>query len=488
MFNNCNSLQNINIRAWDTSSMTNIGNLFYNCSSLTHMDLSGWDTRHVTRTDGMFNGCSVITKIDMNTCNTRAVTNMDNMFNGCSSLEILDISNFNTSGSPTTSGMFSNCILLKNIGAIYCNNNTLNVLSTQLATDMPLVSGINIYLENTNIDGLPTLNNNWTFKQQKINTESIYLPIPLRMKGDKVDILYWDDAMHQYRIIKQVTANRRVNSSITNRVGVETFNPDLYIRSTTPSTIWDDKINLKATVPFTEYYETDVNVSYLAYRFSTVNSFAYKADIKFDRGDYIEALIDLSTCTTDNVDILSVGELIDYEQNMNKIVFKYSPSIQILQIIVYEVDNATPITYNKTLNKNILLLRLDKTGIYVNDRKVSYFNDQLTYNNCINGLSEIRNMEVGQVQDHYSEAYYKWIRIIRNIQDGDLNYNYYYQTVAGNEDENGITIESDNLDIGNKIRLYEIKAKDGEILGELQEDGTYKIEISSTSAFTSFEE
>ena len=67
MFSGCSSLKSINLSSFDTSSVTNMLNLFYNCSSLTSIDVS---------------------------FNTSNVMYLQSMLPGCSSLESIDISNF----------------------------------------------------------------------------------------------------------------------------------------------------------------------------------------------------------------------------------------------------------------------------------------------------------------------------------------------------------------------------------------------------------
>ena len=42
--------------------------MFQNCSSLETLDLSGWNTINVTNIDGMFSGCSSLRTIKMIGC------------------------------------------------------------------------------------------------------------------------------------------------------------------------------------------------------------------------------------------------------------------------------------------------------------------------------------------------------------------------------------------------------------------------------------
>ena len=46
-FQNCTSLQSLDISNWDTSSVTTLYATFQNCSSLQSLDISNWDTSKV---------------------------------------------------------------------------------------------------------------------------------------------------------------------------------------------------------------------------------------------------------------------------------------------------------------------------------------------------------------------------------------------------------------------------------------------------------
>ena len=85
---------------------------------LTKIDLSGWDTSNITDMGNMFDGCSLLTSLDVSKFNTDNVTNMGQMFNGCSSLTSLDVSSFNTSKVNSYSSfqsMFTGCSYLKSL-------------------------------------------------------------------------------------------------------------------------------------------------------------------------------------------------------------------------------------------------------------------------------------------------------------------------------------------------------------------------------------
>ena len=80
MFNNCSSLQTLDLSSFDTSNVTNMGRTFGFCSSLQTLDLSSFDTSNVTDMGSMFMGCNKLTSLDLSGWNTSNVTNMSSMF------------------------------------------------------------------------------------------------------------------------------------------------------------------------------------------------------------------------------------------------------------------------------------------------------------------------------------------------------------------------------------------------------------------------
>jgi surface protein len=89
MFRGCTELTTIgNVSNWDTSSLTNIYNMFYNCYGLTSLDLSGWDTSEVTDMTEMFYNCYNLITLDLSDWDMGKVTSTYsyNMFYGCTSL------------------------------------------------------------------------------------------------------------------------------------------------------------------------------------------------------------------------------------------------------------------------------------------------------------------------------------------------------------------------------------------------------------------
>jgi len=115
MFQNCSSLITLDISNWDTGNVIQMSSMFQNCSSLITLDISNWDTGNVIQMSSMFQGCSALTSINLSNWNTKNVGDMSHMFSGCSLLEYLDVSKWDVSSLYGTMEMFKDCSLLKTI-------------------------------------------------------------------------------------------------------------------------------------------------------------------------------------------------------------------------------------------------------------------------------------------------------------------------------------------------------------------------------------
>ena len=87
MFAGCNLLTNLNLTNFDTSKATSLTSMFYYCQSLESLDLSNFDTSSATEMTNMFTGAKNLKVIYVsNKWNTSNVTNTGNMFGFCTSL------------------------------------------------------------------------------------------------------------------------------------------------------------------------------------------------------------------------------------------------------------------------------------------------------------------------------------------------------------------------------------------------------------------
>ena len=109
MFYNCNKLNSIDFSKFGASSVINISYLFYGCSSLETINLQNFEVTEVINMVGVFERCSLVNSIDLSKFDTKKVENMDSMFSGCSSLYLLNLSNFETPALMSMNNMFYDC-------------------------------------------------------------------------------------------------------------------------------------------------------------------------------------------------------------------------------------------------------------------------------------------------------------------------------------------------------------------------------------------
>ena len=128
MFYNCSKLQTLDLSSFNTASVTDMSNMFYGCAGLGTLDLSGFSTSSVTTMNSMFRECSSLQSLDLSGFNTSSVTNMSYMFSACTGLETVDLSGLNTSGVTTMTYMFQKCTGLQTLD--------LRDLNTSSVTDM----------------------------------------------------------------------------------------------------------------------------------------------------------------------------------------------------------------------------------------------------------------------------------------------------------------------------------------------------------------
>lgn len=111
---------------FDTSKVTNMGNMFAGCHSLKTLDLSSLNTENVSGMDSTFIGCSSLESIDLSNFNMSNVSSMTSTFGECTSLETLDLSNRSFNRLSNMHYTFNNCSSLE-----YINLSDLNMYNIQ---------------------------------------------------------------------------------------------------------------------------------------------------------------------------------------------------------------------------------------------------------------------------------------------------------------------------------------------------------------------
>ena len=157
LFNECNKLKEIKgINKLNTNKVTNMTGLFDNCHILEKLDLSNFNTENVQDMSYMFNNCRKLKEIKgINKLNTNKVIAMNTMFQACYELEYLDLSNFNTENVTNMSYMFNECNKLKEIKGINkFKNNKVTSMNTMFQKCYELV---NLDLSNFNTENVTNM-------------------------------------------------------------------------------------------------------------------------------------------------------------------------------------------------------------------------------------------------------------------------------------------------------------------------------------------
>ena len=133
---------------FDTSQVTDMGNMFNGCENLTQLDVSGFDTSQVTNMAIMFNGCANLKSLDAGNFETGQVTDMSWMFSECYSLSELNLNGFDTSQVTNMRCMFQYCINLMELD--------LSSFDTGRVTDMTAMFSSCNNLSELNISSFDT--------------------------------------------------------------------------------------------------------------------------------------------------------------------------------------------------------------------------------------------------------------------------------------------------------------------------------------------
>ena len=147
MFRSTNIIQ-LDIIKFDTSSITNVYNMFYDCRSLISLNLKNFNTTFIESMQSMFKSCYLLISLDLSHFDTSLVTSMQSMFEDCGSLISLNLENFNTSSVNSMNSMFSGCKSLQSLN--------LNNFITSSVKNMGYMFGYCYSLASLNIDNFNT--------------------------------------------------------------------------------------------------------------------------------------------------------------------------------------------------------------------------------------------------------------------------------------------------------------------------------------------
>ena len=128
MFSRCWNLSSLDISVFNTSNVTDMSAMFFQCLGLTSLDLSSFNTSNVTKMNGMFSYSDNLTSIDLSSFNTTNVFDMSEMFKRCSSLTSLDLSHFNTSNVISMMNLFNSCSSLTSLNLSGLNTSNVTMM------------------------------------------------------------------------------------------------------------------------------------------------------------------------------------------------------------------------------------------------------------------------------------------------------------------------------------------------------------------------
>ncbi len=117
-FDECESLQYIDMNSWDVSNLTDMSYMFATCTSLQEAKMDNWDVSNLEYTTYAFLGCSSLKEIDINSWDVSNVINVCAMFSGCTSLTSIDLSNWTLDIENEEfeyRGMFYDCSSLEEV-------------------------------------------------------------------------------------------------------------------------------------------------------------------------------------------------------------------------------------------------------------------------------------------------------------------------------------------------------------------------------------
>ena len=234
LFNKCKKLKEIKgFDKLNTSKVIDMEGLFQNCITLEYIDLSNFDTSNVTNMAFMFNHCNRLKEIKgLDKFITSKATTMEGMFQSCFKLEFIDVSSFDTSNVDIMNFMFVDCFKLKGIKGI-------NKLNTKKVTNMTGMFENCLSLKYLNLENFDTsnvTNMSYMFNKCKklkeikgmdkfntINLTTTYAMFQFCTEIEKIDLSGFDTSnvtnmSYMFNKCKKLKEIKGLNSFITKNV------------------------------------------------------------------------------------------------------------------------------------------------------------------------------------------------------------------------------------------------------------------------------
>ena len=328
MFYGCNSLISLDLINWNTSKVTDMGNMFNGCKALTSLDVSKWDTSRLTRMGAMFFNCVSLITLNLSNWNTINLVNMSNIFYNCSSLTSLDISNWNTSQVLYIVNPFYDCRNLRKVNLKYANESTVSKIHENLPDRSSTTKGYILSLVDLTSD------KNWELL--KFTHNEVYLPQPLRKIENVKDRLYWDYDKGHYCIENNIT-HRTLSPSSSDFYQIELSDDSSYIKAMLNINAFAPNHNTSGNLVFipplsntligSNYYDYgDVNGNAIALHTNILLKFETKYLVSNDS----EGLAQWFTDNPTYIEYISNPQIIDLIEMNKKITFDtYLPNTSV---------------------------------------------------------------------------------------------------------------------------------------------------------------
>ena len=146
---NCYSLQSLDLSGWDVSGVTNLRDAWNSCCSLQSLDLSGWDTGSATNVASAWAYCYNLQSLNLSGWDVSGVTNLSSAWNSCCSLQSLDLSGWDTGSVTGLQDAWKNCYSLVDYwpSVISINQNYSNATSLSIASLLRIIDSLPVVTE-----------------------------------------------------------------------------------------------------------------------------------------------------------------------------------------------------------------------------------------------------------------------------------------------------------------------------------------------------
>ena len=172
LFNGLKKVTDLNLSGLNVREVNNIGSLFARNPGLISLNLSGWQLDSVHDMSYMFNQLHALNTLNLTGFTTKNVVDMNHMFNECHNLTALDLSSFDTRNVTDMNNMFRDNFALKNL-----NISSFNTSNVTNMAEMFRHSGVICPLDVSSFDTRKVTNMNGMFYWTLMSPENATLDI-----------------------------------------------------------------------------------------------------------------------------------------------------------------------------------------------------------------------------------------------------------------------------------------------------------------------